>query len=294
MRTKLALAALATAALGGTALAADLPRRAAPPVYTPIAPVFTWTGVNFGLTTSYLFTDRQNVVTFGNQANTATNVGLGRRAPVASTKVDGFANVGGGIGYDYQFTPGNGIVIGVAADASWTDLRKRQGYVGPALVQNGFVPDVSRYSQTLDYLGTVRGRIGYAFDRFLVYGTGGFAFGDVDYRAEFFRSPDQALAYAGRSSRTETGYAYGGGIEYAIPADSFLNRFNFLSLIGIQSQAVTLKAEYLHYDLGRRSVLVNNTGLGGAATGSYTSTFRTEGNLVRAGLTYRFGSFFGL
>ncbi len=294
MRTNLILAAAATAALTGSAFAADLPRRAAPPVYTPVAPVFTWTGFNFGLTTSYLFTDRQNVVTFGNQGNTQTNVGLARRAPVRSTEVDGFANVGGGFGYDYQFGAGSGVVVGFAADATWTDLRKRKGYVGPALAVNNFTPDVSRYTQTLDYLGTVRGRIGYAFDRFLVYGTGGFAYGGVDYRADFFRNTDGALAYTGRNRDTETGYVYGGGIEYAIPTDSILNRFNFLSLIGIQSQAVTLKAEYLHYDLGKRTVLVNNTGLGGAATGSYNSTFRTEGNLVRAGLTYRFGSLFGL
>ena len=135
----------------------------------------------------------------------------------------------------------------------------------------------------------MRGRVGYAFDRFLVYGTGGFAFGGVDYRASFLRNTDAAQVYAGRYNDMATGYVYGGGLEYAIPVDSFLNKFNLLSYVGITSQAVTAKVEYLRYDLGHRDVLVAAT-LPGGPTGSYTSRFNTEGNLIRGGLTYRFGS----
>jgi outer membrane immunogenic protein len=285
---KLALAAAATL-ITGSAVAADLPRRAAPPLLPP-APIFTWTGWNFGLLTGYAFTDRQNVRTVGNNGggipgitNTQLNVQQLRRAPTIRLEDDGFTNVGASAGYDVQFTPGSGIVAGVATDITWTDLSRYRGYLGPAVAGP---PDPSVYRQSLDFLGTVRGRVGYAFDRFLVYGTGGFAYGGVEYRADFFRNTDNALAYTGRRDRLETGYAYGGGVEYAIPTDSFLARFSVLSLLGFRSEAVSLKVEYLHYDLGSRNVLVNNTGIG--PTGSYTSRFRTEGDIVRGGISYRF------
>ncbi|TGE00556.1 outer membrane protein [Methylobacterium nonmethylotrophicum] len=287
MIKKLMLAGAATSLLAGAASAADLPRRAAPPpVFTPV-PVFTWTGFYAGLHTDYTFTDRQPINTFGNTPLTITNVATLRRPPTVRNEQDGLANIGGGFGYNYQFTPGSGFVVGVQADWAWNDIHKNTFYLGPPLAANGFVPDPAAFRQELSWLGTVVGRVGYAFDRFFVFGMGGFAYGGVDYRANFY-TPGGVLAYAGRYNDIETGYAYGGGIEYALPTDSFLSRFSLLGLLGVKSEAVTIKAEYLHYDLGTRNVLVNNTGIVAAATGSYTSRFRTEGNLVRAGFSYKF------
>ena len=290
MLRTLALTGAATALLAGTALAADLPVRAAPPVFTPV-PVFTWTGFYAGLHTNYAFTDRQRITTRGNDlapTNTIANVATNRRPAVVFNETDGLANIGGGFGYNYQFTPGSGFVVGIQTDWAWTDLSKRTVFFSA-------LNDPSLYQQSLDWLGTVTGRVGYAFDRFLVYGMGGFAYGNVEYAASFFsNAAGNPLAYAGRFNDLQTGFAYGGGIEYAIPTDSFLARFNVLGLLGIKSEAVTLKAEYLRYDLGSRNVFVNNVGLvlpGAAANprGSYTSRFTTEGNLVRAGFTYKFG-----
>lgn len=282
---KLLLASTVLAGMTAAASAADLPRRAAPPVYTPVAPVFTWTGFFIGTESTYLFTDRQRVTTTGVGAAAVNGVATGARPAVASTEVDGFGRIGGGIGYNYQFTPGSGFVAGVAANVDWTDLEKRKGVVGTT-----GAPSVFR--QDLEYLGTVTGRLGYAFDRFLVYGTGGFGFGDVSYRTSFY-SPAFAPLYFGRRSETETGFVYGGGVEYAIPADSFLARFNLLSFIGIQSAAVTVKAEYLHYDLGRRDVAAVPVSAA-ATTAGYISRYRTEGNIIRAGVNYKFNSLFGL
>jgi outer membrane immunogenic protein len=291
MMKKSFLAGVASLVALGTASAADLPRRAAPPVFVPV-PVFTWTGFYVGTHSSYTFSDSQTIRTRGNNdgtggvTNTIGNVTTLRRAPNFKAEQDGIGNIGGGLGYNYQFTPGSGFVVGAEANVTWTDIGKRRDYFGPALAANGFIPDPSSYRNRLNYLGTVQGRLGYAFDRFLVYGTGGFAYGDVKYQADFFNTANR-LAYFGRYSGMETGYVYGGGIEYAIPTDSFLNRFNFIGgLIG--ASAITLKAEYLRYDLGSRNVLVNNTGIG--PTGSYTSRFNTEGNLIKAGFNYKFGS----
>lgn len=276
------LAAGATLLMAGVAAAADLPSRAVAPAYIP-PPPFTWTGFSVGLHTNYAFSDRQPIRTVGNTAGAQAAINTGLRPGRISGSQDGFANVGGGVGYDYQFTPGYGLVVGLAADATWTDLSRRRFYVaGPGLT-------TSEFRQSLDYLGTVRGRVGYAFDRFLVYGTGGFAWGDALYRSTFYTGLRgfSAVSQFGQSDRTETGYVYGGGFEYAIPTDSFLSYFNVLRYVGVSSAAATLKIEYLRYDLGSRNVLVAPQ-LAGAP--SYTSRFSTEGNLIRAGFTYRFGS----
>lgn len=290
------LKAVALVALtSGAVHAADLPSRLAPAPVFAAPPVFTWSGFYAGTLTGYSFSGRQSVRTIGNNngldglTNTQLNVAQGRRPPFQRLELDGLTSIGGGIGYDHQFTPGAGLVVGVAADATLMDLDRRRGYFSPAQPANAFTPEISGFRQRLDYLATVRGRVGYAFDRFLVYGTGGFGFGDVFYRAAFLRNTDAALAYAGRYNGMETGFVYGGGVEYALPADSFLSRFNLLSYINLfKSEAITVKAEYLRYDLGSRNVLVNSL-IPGGPTGSYTSRFHTEGNLIRGGFTYRFG-----
>ncbi len=97
------------------------------------------------------------------------------------------------------------------------------------------VPSVNTFRSGIDFLGTVRGRLGYAFNTFLIYGTGGFAYGDVFNKAALYTAgnPNQ-LRFYGSKSGIQTGYTYGGGIEYALPTGSFLNFF--------KSSAVTLKA----------------------------------------------------
>ena len=123
----------------------------------------------------------------------------------------------------------------------------------------------------------------------MVYGLGGLAYGNVSYTANFL-SPAGNLAFAGRYDDFDTGFAYGGGIEFALPTDSFLNTFAVGRYLGIKYDALTVKAEYVHYDLGSRNVLVGaipGVGLGNG----YISRFRSEGNIVRAGFNYKFGGF---
>ena len=157
----------------------------------------------------------------------------GNRPGALTLPKDGFTG-GGQVGYNYQFTPGSGVVVGVEADAAYTDMSRTRSFIGTA-------GGISTYRQSMDYLGTVRGRLGYAFDRTLVYATGGFAYGDTTERG-VFQNAAGVVNFYGNRSRMETGYAAGGGIEYALPTDSFLNFF--------KSSAVTVKAEALYYDLG--------------------------------------------
>ena len=286
---KTLLLASAAVTVAGAALAADLPRRAAPPLLPPV-PLFTWTGAYFGINAGYAFNgDTRFDRTVGSNANNNAALAVGLRPTAVRLRDDGFTG-GGQIGYNYQFGTGSGIVVGVEADAAYTDLDRtvvlsNTTNFGP-LVTPGAPPTtrVNVYRGTLDYLGTVRGRIGYAFDKVLVYGTGGFAYGGVDNRVTYFAPNSATLPFfQGRQNTIETGYAYGGGIEYAVPTDSFFQRLNFFN-----SSAVTVKVEYLHYELGGRRVAI--PGVNGGP-GNYSARFRNEGDIVRAGINYKFGTF---
>ncbi|GEP11365.1 outer membrane protein [Methylobacterium gnaphalii] len=276
------LASTALALIAGAASAADLPRRAAPPpVFVP-PPVFTWSGVYIGTHTAYTFNDRKRITTTANEPLAAGLITAGIIPSVVSPRTrDDFANFGGGFGINYQLTPGSGFVIGAAIDADWTDLRRTTFVNGTPV---GAIGTVNAYTQQLDWLATANGRIGYAFDRLLVYGTGGAAIGHVRYGHSLFVGG--GLIADGGNGGNEVGYNFGGGIEYAIPTDSFLSNLSVLKLVGINlGGTTTLKAEYIHFDLGSKNV--NVTDAFGAGL-SATSRFRTEGNMVRAGFSYKF------
>ena len=276
-------------ALIGAASAADLPRRAAPPpIFTPV-PVFTWTGAYFGINAGYVFDGETRFDrTVGAQTNNNAALVTGLRPVVARVRNDGFTG-GGQIGYNYQFGTGSGIVVGIEADAAYTDLNRLQTFSNTTNLAAGVTPSaaqftrVNQYRGGLDFLGTVRGRIGYAFDRVLVYGTGGFAYGGVDNQVVLYGPNTTTPFFVGRQNNIETGYAYGGGIEYAVPTDSFFCRLNFFN-----SSAVTVKVEYLHFELGNRTIAI--PGVNGAP-GAYAARVRNEGDLVRAGINYKFGTF---
>ena len=285
MIKKVLMASVGMALVASAAGAADLPSRRAPPVYVPavVAVPYSWTGLEFGLTTSYSFSGNKSVATtpFG---------GTFGQAPYATLNRSGFDTVGGGVAANYQFTPGRGIVVGAAADVNYFNLQKflYTGYVG------GIGGD---YQQRIAYIGTANGRLGYAFDRIMVYGIGGFAYGEVHDSAYLF-SGNSPSPYFGTSGNIATGYDYGGGIEYAIPADSILNYLSVEKIVGkftggtkisalsfLDSLSSTLKVEFVHYDLGTRTVLATSTT---GAPGGFVNRFRTEGNILRFGLGYKF------
>ena len=257
------------------AVAADLPSRRAPPVYIPPAPpTFSWTGPYVGVNAGYAFNGDHTFTTSGNTPGQIADIATGLRPTSIRDRSNGFTG-GAQIGYNYEFSGGSflgsGIVVGVEADAAYVGPGSNSTYTSGAFV--------SRFASRTDYVGTVRGRLGYAFDRVLVFGTGGFAYGNVRDN-ETFANAAGVNTFAGSRNAMRTGYAYGGGVEYAIPTSSFLNVFN--------SSAVTLKAEFIHYDLGTSAVLV-----GGVVNpaNSFTSQIRTQGNLARAGINYKFDLF---
>lgn len=209
------------AALGilaaGAASAADLPSRKGPVAAPVYVPVFTWTGFYVGANAGY---------GWGNvNGNNLGQIG----------DLDGFVG-GGQIGYNYQIGQ---FVIGAEADFQGADL--------------GNGSNLGLASVKTEYFGTVRARVGVAFDRFLPYITGGWAYGNV-------KTSIPAIAFSADRSHTG-GWVIGGGLEYA-----FTN-----NLIG--------GVEYLYVDLGEKNVL--NNGFGQAKVG-------TDFSVVRARLSYKF------
>jgi outer membrane immunogenic protein len=203
-----------------SALAADLPRGMPPTKAPAFVPGYSWTGFYAGINGGY---------------------GWGR------SSWDGFANdtdVSGGLvgvtaGYNWQT---GAFVLGLEGDIDWSNIR---GSFASAACPFGC-------ETRNNYLGTVRGRVGYAFDRVMPYVTGGLAVGDIQARP---------TGFAGAST-TNAGWTVGGGIEAAV----FGN--------------VTAKLEYLYVDLGSLGCSAVSCGL--------ASNVDLRTNVVRAGLNLRF------
>ena len=294
---KVLLSSVALLGLTAGAMAADLPSRRAPAPYVAV-PVFTWTGFYAGVNAGYGF----GVGNSNNNSFTVVNPGtVTPNAFPAGTVVttgggnngnsDGFVG-GGQIGYNYQI--GN-FVIGIEADAQYADLggRRNNGttFITPALAAGGagaFFGGVNNTTASIDYFGTVRGRIGYAMDRLLVFGTGGFAYGAGGGNNSCVVAATgfvvTAGACGGGRDNFRTGYAAGGGVEYAFTPN------------------LTGKIEGLYVDLGRNRQNNFLGVVGGAGGAAGVPVFRTAGGrnnsdefvVVRAGLNYKFNSFLGL
>lgn len=134
-----------------------------------------------------------------------------------SEEDDSFAG-GGHVGYNVALGGGS-FVLGVVGDLSYVDITKSAG------ITNGF--DTIGVSRELDYLATVRLKAGVGLDRFLVYGTGGVAFGNVE--TTIVNTP---FGLAGSEDDTRVGYAVGAGTDYAV------------------TDNLILGLEYLYTDLG--------------------------------------------
>ncbi len=222
-----ATAALAIAA--STAHAADLPGRYSPaPAYNAL-PVFTWTGFYAGLNAGY-----------------GWNVGDSRYYDPAfrnGKRSGGFIG-GAQAGYNYQF----GMFVGGLE----TDLQYA------AVGNKGASYGTTYYPGDSDgFFGTIRARGGVAFDRALVYGTGGFAYGDIGGN----RGYDPLLGYHS-GDEVNWGWTLGGGVEYAI-TDNF-----------------TAKVEGLYVDLDTK----DNYTLGGRVNVDRDAEF----GVLRAGVNYKF------
>lgn len=249
------------------------------------APNLPWTGWFVGVNAGYIDsggrtnTDVASLTTSSAPANGFNLINSGTNQ--FNHNSGGFL---GGVqaGYNYQFSPS--LLMGLEADIQGTSLRqnasgtRRADILPPSWITTTTVND------RLDYLGTVRGRIG-GIPRpdLLLYSTGGLAYGGVRSDTQIaFNNDGGAIpgATSGSLSSTRFGYTVGGGLEWMF------------------SPKWTTKLEYLYYDLGsvtygtgRYAVDVGPTGFpgGGVETIATRTTIRLNGNIARVGLNYKLG-----
>jgi outer membrane immunogenic protein len=250
---RVVLTAAALLVAGTSAFAADLTVRPmavkAPPVTTAIP--FNWTGCYLGVAAGYQWGQSGQVARSGYDAGKPLTGDYDLSGGIA----------GGTIGCNYEFS--NNIVIGIEDDYSWTDKK------GSA---NDLMPFNTKALNTTKekWIDTLRGRIGYAFDRVMVYGTAGVAFAGTDV----------TVAVPGfgtvTDSQSRTGWVAGVGAEWAV----------YTGPMG----ALTVKAEYLHADFGSdRYVDTPITFKDGCNTQTVVSRdVKLSDDMVRVGVNWKF------
>ncbi|MGP0057919.1 MAG: outer membrane protein [Beijerinckiaceae bacterium] len=239
MFRKLLLSTVALVAVSSAAFAADLPSRSAPPVYIPPPPVFSWTGVYIGGQVGYQW----------GTTTTAYSNAAGAYVSEPSVKPNGVVG-GAHIGYNLQFSQ---IVVGLEGDVDGSS------YKGSGTDTLGVVSGVTRTPVE----GSLRGRVGVAWDRALIYGTGGAAFGDLHTSLTSVTGTDTF-------NDGRVGWTVGGGIEYAV------------------TNNWSVRAEYRYTDFGKFGDLATNSSA--VFVGNpYTLQRHDTDNAVRIGFSYKFG-----
>jgi outer membrane immunogenic protein len=206
MRNKFLLAAAGAVVLTGSAFAAEpLPPPPPPP------PVFTWTGVYVGAQIGGAWGTGQfaNFNGFFPLTGTFLNTSLGG----TPSGVIG----GGHIGYQIQL---NQWILGIEGSVDGTSLTKTVTAGFPNFLGGSFLTADS----SADIQGSIRGKLGFAWDRVMIYGTGGVAFGgfDTDFSlaSRGFVTPTGAVIPAfvasNSFSTTRVGWTAGGGVQYAV------------------------------------------------------------------------------
>jgi len=237
--------------------AADLP---APVPPMPVAAPFTWTGCYVGILPGYHISDDDDVE-IGGDPDLEESQDAGNVPFELPTSSDG-PTIGGQAGCNFQHSR---LVFGPELDLSVGDLSDEEA------VTLGGVNVTTTFKRDIELFGTVRGRIGYAFDRVLPFVTAGLAFASVDVEASIVPgagAPVGAPVLAGSEDGFQLGWTVGAGVEVAL------------------GQHWSIKGEYLYYDLGSETLDIET--ISGAPDETATFDYDNSGSVVRAALNYRF------
>jgi outer membrane immunogenic protein len=242
---KLALAASALIISAASASAADM----APRTYTkapavPAPEIMSWNGFYVGINGGYGWSP------FNNQLADPPFALSG------SSPSGGFG--GGQIGYSWQMS---NLVLGVETDLQGGNIGSKKFDTAG----NGYFTQ-----STLNWFGTVRGRVGYAVSNVLFYGTGGFAYGGIHNRVDYSSLfPGDVYDI----SRTTSGYVVGAGMEYKL------------------TRAWSVKAEYQYINLGFNDPSRPGFGTYGGTQAPFGTVIRRDAfNTVRVGINYAIGA----
>lgn len=268
MKRLLITTAAVMASIATSAHAADLPSVKAPPEPPPPP---AWTGFYLGANGGYdwsITNTIQQTYLETLPGGFATHAALGYLPVLQSVRTHEFIG-GGQVGWNYQW--GKHLLIGLEADI--------QGLTGGDGTANLISTNsAASFFKGQGSLGTVRARLGYLVNPvFLIYGTGGFAYGQGTLSTNYFGiwtlAPKNVVSAQLNDYQTQTltGYSVGGGAEW-----QFLPKWS-------------VKAEYLYYNLGSEQtpgVQLNYKSSGVAAITTARSNARFDGSVVRIGVNY--------
>ena len=291
MKRHLILSALAFGALLGPAMAADLAPVAPPP------PACNWCGWYVGVNAGGVWSQDTTVQTVGTPVAGNTVVLFTAKSIVAAnlattslgSKQSGFIG-GGQFGYNTQYYSWVGgfeaDLQGLAGSRNSASATSTSGVPG---FPTEMFTSTTTASKSLDYLGTIRARVGYlATPGFLVYGTAGMAYGGVHASTTISQVDNGIIGFAGPESAASAASGSVTGIRAGWTAGA-----------GVEMQLWsrwTAKAEYLYYDLGTARYGLSNlvaTSPSFALAGpswivAEQSSARFNGSMARLGLNYKF------
>ncbi|PYE89362.1 outer membrane protein [Phyllobacterium leguminum] len=229
------IVASAIALCAATAVkAADAIQQQEPAPPEAAAPAFSWTGVYLGAQAGYGWAHSKGEFEDGGN--------------IYSHKLRPSGWLGGLYG-GYNFDAGNGFILGAEADMAYAGIKKDESFSSVSVPAVGFT-----HEARMRWEGAVRGRAGYAVDRFLPYLAGGFAFGKVEHDI----ARPGMVSY--EKKQTRTGWTAGAGVDYAA-TDNLL-----------------LRVEYRYVDLGKESFDFLDSG--------FETKFKSHE--IRFGVAYKF------
>jgi len=201
----LTAAAASVLALGvGAAQAADLTYEPAPVVVAPAA--FNWSGFYAGVHAGYGWGSEDD-----NQSNLFGDGEIDVTPPPTADSFDMDGFIGGvHAGYNWQMDQ---FVFGVEGDLDYSNIKGSEGYAGYVTNFGGDYVE-GNLEMKSQWQASLRARAGYAFDNFLVYGTGGIAFADGKLSSNGYDF-DAGSNFGSDDSNTHVGWTLGVGAEYA-------------------------------------------------------------------------------
>jgi outer membrane immunogenic protein len=255
------------------------------------APAFSWTGFYVGLNAGYGW-NNNSVEHHGESTEGAGNYLLNRifvpgsniGAPSSrshSLESSGFFG-GGQLGHNWRI--GRHWVTGFEIDLQSSRIQGDAAKTGELIAGE---PLTIKSAQDSVWFGTVRGRLGFlANERLLVFGTAGFAYGRTEVSSnitngggvtgvttpggtQYHDCTTGSVCFSGEDAKISTGWTAGGGFEWVL------------------SNTTTLKAEYLHVDLGDQSILMP-TRLPATGNAYLGAKFNNSFDIVRTGINVNF------
>jgi outer membrane immunogenic protein len=255
-KSLISLAALAAMPVVA-ASAADMAVKAPPPAPAPYAP-YNWTGVYGGVEVGGGWATTQFTV-----VNTFTSFTPSFPAGFVSNPIDMSGFLGGFYGgYNYQI---NQFVIGVDGDYTWAALH------GTGLDVSSVDGDIGHHNEQINWIATATGRLGYAWDNWLLFAKGGWAWAGFSANSQVVSGTTGAVLSTDYASDDRDGWTVGGGVEWGF------------------SQHVSFKLEYDYVGFETANFNVASSHIvAPVVSGLFARSATSNLNMVKGGLDFRY------